>query len=445
MKIVARLLALVMFVVLSGIVADQATARTLTIEDAVAEALRSNQDYLIARSELERAEAEIQKATADAYPHLSLGSTYSRYLLVPEVVFGGQTFKMGSDNQIDAGLTLTQPIWQGGKVLAAIKIAHTYRKYVEEAVSETGAEIAFAVRNTFLDVILARDVVSVYRDALATAELNLEMVDKMQSQGVVSEYEKLRAEVEVANLRPQLLQAQNQSELALHALRNLLSMDLTEPLELQYSYDASSNVQTLNLVRLTELAVANRASLMQREHLKEITRRAVGIAKSEGSPKFDFVSQYGWRYQSDDLGLNGKDWSPNWVASISLSYPIFNGFSTKASVRKAKVDKLQAELGYEKTREQVEFQVRDAYLRYSEAVERLQSQLKTIEQAEEGLRIARIRYQNGVGTQLEILSSESALTLARTNHVQATHDVALAVYRLQRVTGSDNFDALKEQ
>ncbi len=114
-------------------------------------------------------------------------------------------------------------------------------------------------------------------------------------------------------------------------------------------------------------------------------------------------------------------------------------------MRKAKVDRQQAELGYEKMREQVEFEVRDAYLRYSEAVERLQSQRKTIEQADEGLRIARIRYQNGVGTQLEILSSESALTLARTNYVQATHDVALAVYRLQRVTGLDNFDELKEQ
>ncbi len=445
MKIVLRLLPILMFVLLSGYSSGHAEARTLTIEDAVAEALRSNQDYLIARSEIEKAEAEIQKATADAYPDLSLGSTYTRFLVVPEVVFGGQSFKMGTDNQIDAGLTLRQPIWQGGKVMAAIKIARTYRMYIEDMVNESGAEIAFAVRNAFLAVILARDVVNVNRDALAAAELNQEMVDKMQSQGVVSEYDKLRAEVEVANLRPQLLQAQNRAELALHALRNLLSLDLTEPIDLQYAFDVNSTGQNLNLARVTELAIAHRAALKQQEHLKEITRRAVTIAKADGSPKFDLVSQYGWRYQADDLGLDGDKWSPNWMASISLSYPIFNGFSTKASVRKAKVDNQQAEIGYEKTRDQIEFQVRGAYLTYVETVERLESQRKTIEQAEEGLRIARIRYQNGVGTQLEILSSESALTVARTNYVQATHDVALAVYRLQRVTGLDNFDELKEQ
>ncbi len=445
MKIRRALTPLLVFALLLVVSKDQVQARTLTIEDAVAEALRSNQDYLMARSELERAEAAIQQATADAYPHLSLGSTYTRNMIIPEMVFGGQTFKLGTDNQIDAGLTLTQPIWQGGKVLAAIKIARTYRKYTEAAVNEAGAEITFSVRGAFLDVILARDVVNVYRDALAAAELNLAMVTKMQSQGVVSEYEQLRAEVEVANLKPQLLQAQNQAELALHALRNLLSLDLAESIELQYSFDSTVIGNRLTLSRITELAIAKRSALRQQDYLKDITRRAVGIAKSEGSPKFDFVSQYGWRYQADNLKLDGNDWSPNWTASISLSFPIFDGFSTKAAVRTAKVDKLQAELGYEKIREQVELQVRDAFLRYGEATERLQTQRKTIEQAEEGLRISRIRYQNGVGTQLEILSSESALTQARTNYVQATHDAALAVYRLLRVSGIDNFDELKEQ
>ncbi len=422
-----------------------ASARTLTLDEAVQEALKGNQDYQIARTELEKAEAEIQSATADAYPHLTLGSTYTRNLEVPEIVFGGQTFRLGTENQIDAGLTLKQPIWQGGKVLAAIKIARTYRKYTEEAVHEVEAEVVFNVRQSFLDVILARDVVNVYRDALAAAELNLEIVSKMHAQGVVSEYEKLRAEVEVANLRPQLLQAQNRADLALHALRNFLSLETSDEIELQYSFDSTNVGQVLSLPHITELAIANRSVLRQQDHLKEITRRAVGIAKAENSPKFDFVSQYGWRYQADDFGLDGENWSPNWTASISMSFPIFNGFSTKASVRKAKVDRQQAEMSYEKMREQVELQVRDAFLRYGEANERLQSQRKTIEQAEEGLRISRIRYQNGIGTQLEILSSESALTLARSNFVQATHDAALAVYRLLRVSGMTTFDELKEQ
>ena len=124
-------------------------------------------------------------------------------------------------------------------------------------------------------------MLNVYRDALTAAELNLDIVSKMQAQGVVSEYEKLRAEVEVANLRPQLLQAQNQAELALHALRNFLSLDLTENLELEYSFDSTTVGQMLSLPRVTALAIANRSVLRQQDHLKDITRRAVGCRSRE--------------------------------------------------------------------------------------------------------------------------------------------------------------------
>ncbi len=436
----ALLAALLIWLVSSG-----AAARELTLEQAVDEALAHNQDYLIARAELERAEAEIKRATADALPNLSLGSSYTRNLKIPEVVFGGMSFRLGTENTIDAGLTLTQPIWQGGKVMAAIKIARLYRKYTESAVREAEAEIRYGVREAFLGAILAQDVVQVYRDALATAELNLEIVSKMQSQGVVSEYEKLRAEVEVANLRPQLLKAENTSILALNALQNLIAGEAREPLELRYQFDSTLADEQFRLEALFDAALAKRAALKQQEHLKEITQRAIGVAKAERSPKFDLISQYGWRYQADDFGMDGNKWSPSWTASITLSMPIFDGFTTKAKVQKARVDHAQVELGYEKLRRQIELQVRDAFLRYTESTERLRTQIKTIEQAEEGLRIARIRYQNGVGTQLEILSSETALTQAKTNYVQATHDTALAAYRILRVTGVETLDELKEQ
>ncbi len=435
----------VALILMLACLAGSGQGRELTLEQAVNEALANNQDYLMARAELERAQAEIQRATAEALPDLSFSSSYTRNLEIPEVVFGGMSFKLGTDNSISAGLTLKQPIWQGGKVAGAIKIARLYRRYTEAAVQETEAEIKFAVRQSFLNAILAQDVVAVYRDALATAELNHEMIAKMQAQGVVSEYEKLRAEVEVANLKPQLLQAQNQATLALNALENLIAADRREEVTLRYDFDSTLAQQSYRFDQLLEVALARRAALQRQERLAEITQRAIGIAKAERSPKFDFVSHYGWSYQSDDFGLEGYKWSPSWTATINLSFPIFNGFSTKAGIRKAKVDNLQAELSYEKLRDQVELQVRDAFLSYNEATERLQTQIKTIEQAEEGLRIARIRYQNGVGTQLEILSSETALTQARTNYVQATHDAALAVYRLLRVTGVNQINELKEQ
>jgi outer membrane protein TolC len=417
----------------------------ITIDDAVQMALKSNQDYLVARSQLVKADAEIQKATAGALPKLDLNTNYTRNLKIPEVVFGGQSFKLGTDNQIDAGLSFSQPLWLGGKVFAALKIAKLYRKYTEQAVKNVEMEITFGVRRTFLGAILANDVVSVYQDALAAAELNLDMVTKMQSQGVVSEYELLRAEVEVANLKPQLTQSRNQAVTARDELKHLIGVPLSDSLSLEYIPTAVPPRENLRLEHINEIARGNRALLKQQDYKKEITRRAIGIAKSGRSFTLEFQSRYNWLYQSDDMSLDRSHWSPNWTAGVTFKLPIFDGFVTSAQVKQAVADNHEVELAYDQMKEQIELEVRQAYFDYLESGERLEASQKTIEQAEEGLKIARLRYGGGVGTQLEVLSAESALTQAKTNHVQATHDAAIAVFQLLRVSGSDNFDQLKER
>jgi outer membrane protein len=425
-----------------------ARGATITIDDAVAMALKNNQDYLIARSQLDKAEAEIQKATAGALPTLDFGSTYTRNMKIPTMVFGGESFKIGSDNQLNVGLTLTQPIWVGGKVFAAIKIAKIYRAYTEDMVREVEGQITYGVRRAFLGAILTQDVVEVYRDALATAEMNLDIVNKMYSQGVVSEYEHLRAQVEVANLRPQLTQTENSSVIALESLKQLIGVKLTDDLQLEYSFDSTVIGQSLSLDYLQKLAEAQRASLKQQEHLAEITKKAIGVAKSGRSFNLIFQSQYGYSLQRDDESFkvfNGGDWTPSWTTSLALTMPIFDGFTTSAEINEAKVDDRTVRLTLDQLRQQIELEVRQAYYTYIESGERLKAQLKTIEQAEEGLKIARLRYQNGIGTQLEILSAETALTQAKTNYVQATHDASAAVYGLLRVTGVKNIDMLKEQ
>lgn len=103
------------FLLLMILLVNVGVAATLTIEQAVERALTSNQEFLIALGELDRAEAEVQHAVAGVLPDLTFNSRYTRQFKVPRVVFGGESFKIGTDNYLDLGLTLSQPIWQGGK------------------------------------------------------------------------------------------------------------------------------------------------------------------------------------------------------------------------------------------------------------------------------------------------------------------------------------------
>jgi outer membrane protein TolC len=316
---------------------------------------------------------------------------------------------------------------------------------MDAMVNETEGQVLFGVRQAFLGAILANDYVQVYREAVATAELNVEMVQKMYDQGVVSEYERLRAEVELANLKPQLIQAENQVKIANHNLKNMIGLDLNDEVELVYDFNPDWSSQQLNLEHLSSLADEHRPSLRESRYYVEMRKKAIGVAKAGYRPQISLRSNLDWTRQSDEFDLSTSDWTRSISASLRVSMPIFDGFATSAEVKKAKLDHVSSTLEASRTQNQVELELQEAFLTYEETSDRLGAQSKTVTQAEEGLRIARLRYEQGVGTQLEVLSAEAALTLAKTNYVQATHDAAVAVYRLLQVTGVDNVDELREQ
>jgi outer membrane protein TolC len=410
-------------------VADFSIGLALTIDEAVQLALQRNEDFLVVLTELEKADADVKNAVAGALPHLDFDGRLQRNHEIPTMVFGGETFKLGTNNNLNFSLTLTQPIYLGGKVFSAVKIARIYRKYISEMVRESEIEVVFGVRQAFLGAILSQDYVAVYRDAVATAELNLEMVSKMAAQGVVSDYEVLRAEVEAANLRPQLTQAENRAVMALDELREF------DPLVAHESF---------NLAGLQKSATSHRPLLQEQAYYEELRQKAIGVAKSGYRPNISLSSGLNWTYQDDDLDIGLRDFTRSWATTLFISMPLFDGFATSAEVKKARLDHHASQLQAKQANDRVEIEVRSAHLQFQEATERLQAQTKTVEQAEEGLRISRLRYESGVGTQLEVLSAESALTQAKTNFVQATHDAALGVYRLQRVTGLEDWKQLKE-
>ncbi|MCK4856711.1 MAG: TolC family protein [candidate division Zixibacteria bacterium] len=435
---------LLLILLLSLVALSPVLAAALTIDQSVALALKNNESYLVARAQLEKADADVTNAVAGALPNIDFSGTYSRNHEVSTVVFGGESFRLGTLNNINLGLTLTQPIYQGGKLFSAIRIASLYRKYISEMVRESEGEIIFGVRQAFLAAILAQNVVGVYRDAVATAELNRDMVGKMYNQGVVSEYEALRAEVELANLKPQLIQAENRAAIALDYLKNLIGLPLDEPVELVYQLDSCSLSHTFRLDYLKKVAADNRPAIREREYYQEMLQKAIGVARAGYRPNIELRSSMTWTYQADEFDVGFNDFNRSWTTSLNVSMPLFDGFATSAAVKKARLDYHSSRLLAEQTRDQVALEVKEAHLTYLEIADRLEAQAKTVAQAQEGLRIARLRYQSGVGTQLEVLSAEAALTMARTNYIQATHDAALAVYRLQRVTGADNIEELKE-
>jgi outer membrane protein len=267
----------------------------------------------------------------------------------------------------------------------------------------------------------------------------LDDVQKRYKAGTVPQFDVLRAQVELANERPHLIQARNDLRIGKNNLLNLLGVRLPKdiwedvPLKLSdaleqrpYDIDLSSGLGQA-LTKRPELAALRKAEALRREDLVN--------AKSGYKPIAQVFGGYEWQsltYEKDlDNDLHG------WNAGAELSWNIFDGQLTRGKIMEAKARYEQAQLDVDQSIRQIELDVRTAYSTFIEAREVLDSQKLVQEQAEEALRLAEARHQAGTGTQLDVISAQTALTQARTTQVQALHDYSVARARLQRALGED--------
>jgi outer membrane protein TolC len=412
-------------------------ATKLTIDQVRALAHEHNRDYLSAREEVTKAQGEIGSARAGALPQISLNSYYSRNLKLAPLYFEQdneiQKLQFGFKNSFGASISLYQPLWEGGKVFAAYTIARQYKKYAQAGADRAAAEVTYQSDVLFYAAILSRAQLAVLQQAWETFTHNLEVVEKLHSQGMVSRFELLRARVEKANLEPQIVAAESGVALSEKALKSFLGLDLELPISLIEDNVDTPHAPLPALAVLSDSALTLRPEMTQLDLLVSMREKAIGIARAGYFPAIGAVSQYGWQSESDDFTLDGNT-SESWTAGLTLSMSLFDGGRTRSAVSIAKAEHRQATLTRQNAVDQIKLDVEQAYDRVLQAERALEAQAGTISQAEEGLRIANLRYEAGEGTLLEVLSAQTALTQARTSLVEATFALREAWASLRKAT-----------
>jgi len=412
----------------------------LTINDVRSRAVEFNRTYLSARQDVALAKSEIVKTRADALPNLSFNAGYTRNFKIPStfVDFGGSTeeLRFGFDNSFNYGLSLEQPLWHGGKVFTAYSIAREYKLYAEKGAEAVKATVIQTAEVLFYTTMLEKARLDVYNKAYEANSQNFDVVEKKYSKGLVSRYEYLRAQVERDNLLPQIIMAESGVQLAEKKLKSFLGIDLNEDIDIIEETDDTSLVNLPVLDELTTLALKGRPEMTQAERLRDISKKAIRVAKGGFLPDFNAFMYYGWRAESNDFTLS-KNNSRSWTAGVTVSLPIFNGGRTFGDVSQRKAQYQQSKLAERQMQDDIRLEVEAAYDALFQAKKSLDIQGVTIAQAEEGLKIANLRYESGVGTQLEVLSAQAALTNARTALAEALFVFRRAKAGLKKATTID--------
>jgi len=417
-----------------------AQATPLTVDQVRELALNHNRKYLSALDSVKLADAEIVKARAGALPTLSASAGYDRNFTIPSTFVTidtmTQEFKFGFKNNFSAGLSLRQSIYQGGKVFTALAIAKLYRKYAAAGLDQARAEVIYNAEVLFYRTILARSQLDVLQKALEANTYNLDIVEKKYSQGTVSEYEVLRARVEKNNLLPQILQAESDVRLAEKRLKSFVGIDLEKEIT---TVDNETDTTLSNLPPLPQVvdtALAERPEMQKADYLEQITDKAIKVARAEFWPSLEAVGSYGWQAQSDAFTLDENNTS-SLTAGLRLSIPIFSGGKRFGDVTQRKAQHNQVKLAAAQSRDDVRLQVEAAYDQLVQAKKALDIQGTNIDEAQEGLRIANLRYESGVGTLLEVLSAQVALTQARNALASAKFNFREARAKLKKASTLD--------
>jgi outer membrane protein len=414
----------------------------LTIDDAVRIALERNQQLASSRFEVRKAQAQVNEAYGTALPALDLRGDYSRALKKPVFFlpdFGNPEsnrivpIEIGSDHAFNITLSARQKIFDYA-VFTGVGAAKVYANAAREMYRAKELEVTANVRIAFYGVLLAAEVRDMMYANLQNAEENLRNVRLLSSQGIVSEYDELRATVGVDNLRPSVIQAENSYALALDALKGAMGIDVREDIEVEGELEFREVNREL-LTSAQNNVLTTNASLQAMRLQVDVNRAFISYERSQYIPTVELFGNYQYQAAKNQFDFSGNDFIGSSIVGISLSFNIFQGFQTNSRVQQARMELRKSEQQLSAYETALKTIVHSTLLRIEEADRRVQSQDRTVEQAEKGYRIATTRYVNGSGTQLEVNDAQLALTQAKLNKMQAVYDYLVASAELDNVLG----------
>ncbi len=330
-------------------------------------------------------------------------------------------------------LAFSMPIFTGGRLISGFKQANYNLKATRETIRQSQQETAFNVKRAFYGYLLARDFSAVAGEAVALAEKHAANVKNLYDAGVASKFDLLRSEVQVANLKPQLIRARNSLELAELALKNLLGLDLARPVEVRGELGAVP--LDLDIEEAVVRALQQRPEISQLDFQRRMAVEMVKIARGSGLPSLAVGGAY--NFWSNNFNFRNKNWESYYTISLNLNVPIFNGFASHAQVGQSKAVLRELELTGKGLAETIKLEVRQAVLYYGQAKDSLASQEKNVEEAAEAVRIAELNYAEGLATGLDVSTAQVALSQAKTNRSQALYDCVVSLAQLEKALGEN--------
>jgi outer membrane protein TolC len=442
MKLVVRMLASALFAcAAAAVTTGQTVPDSLTLANAIQFAQERNPEVLVAREQLAELKGTIQEVRSQAYPDISVQG-FGLRLRDPSILNSASFDELPDEfrsalvprgaNLFDVGVTVKQPLYSAGKVSAGIRLAEEGQREKEAALEAVRRNVAFKVFQAFHDLLLAQANLNVVLETARQRESHLEQANNRYAQGVATETDVLRSQVNLANVAPERLRAENSIRLARATLNNLIVVDLDAPTQVEgkleyrpWKLPAVAEIQTQALENRPEVQVAHR--LVQEAVLLET------LAQAEKKPTVDLEGRFGYNVR-DPQNLFHQDYT-RWNITLNFRVPIYDGGRKAGLMAQAAARKRAAEQNLAALENSIRLEIKAAADEMQSSAEAITAARLNVGQAEKVLQMMQANYQYGAATTLDVVDSEAALTVARNAVIVATYQYELAKGRLRLAAG----------
>ncbi|MBU1044953.1 MAG: TolC family protein [Candidatus Omnitrophica bacterium] len=401
-------------------------SKALSLDDCIVQALQAHPKLKIYEQKIDQTKESLNGVMAQNLPQVNIAASYDRLSYVSQ---SKQRYLGSSQNDYQADIVVTQPLFSGGRIASQKKAAQLTIDAVSQGYFAAREAVVFEVKAAYFKLIFTKDILRSKEALLKYVQDSYDTALELNKRTKIPREETLlRLEVQLNDTRQELISAQDSLKIAQKILLNTMGLDSSDSIEVQ---DLKDDI--LSSKYKSKTVEGNFELLKLSKEIKEADE-LIEIEKSGFYPQINALYSYGYEWAEISEG------DTDWIAGVKVDFNVWDWGKTRAAVRQAKAYKGELQSYAALLSQQIGLDLESAWLKYKSALSKLEIVKTSCERAKRSLDLFSSRYQDSLVSSLELLDAQKAFSQAQINCALTKLDMRVAKAEIEKIEGK-GYDA----
>ena len=412
------------------------TTNNFTLQDCINYGYEHQNALVNAKLDVLSADYKVKETIGIGLPQVNGSISFQDYLKTPTVIFGTQKFSIYQKYNSIFGATLNQIIFDG-TYLVGLKASRTYKDLYDKSFTRTKIESKVSITKAYYMVLVSNEQIKLLDADLTQLKQQVEQTEAGNKQGFVEKIDVDRIKFQLNNLQTTKDNVVRLLDLNYQLLKFQMGMPVEEELilkdklsDVNMQMDATDNVDTTFYKKRIEYSLYETNVQLNQLDLKR--------KKAQYLPGLYAVANVGDQFQNNSIGNLFSTNFPSAYVGLSLNIPIFAGFQHKYQIKQTEINLQKAKNDLYDLKNALNLQANSAKISYINSLKSLENQKQNQALAQEVLRVTKIKYQQGVGSSIEVTQAQTAMEDADNKYIQSLYDVLISKVDLDKAYGKIN-------